>query len=306
MGLDTAVVLIGFNRPAVTRRVTAAIAAARPARLFLVADGPRADRAGESALCEETRAVMQGVDWPCDIQRNFSPTNLGCRRRIASGLDWVFSQVDEAIILEDDCLPAPAFFPFCEQLLERHRRDERVQMVRGVTLLTPEQSGPDSYHFSRFYNIWGWATWARAWRHFDVDMKRWPEVRDTGWLEHYLGSKARAQLMRHFLEETHAGRIDTWDYPWVLSGWLRGALAATPSRNLVTNIGFGEHATHESDAQSALASLPTSELAFPLRHPRKVAVDEAADDLEWSRVYPDAADRRPWEGLRRRLRRLLR
>ena len=115
--LETPVALIVFNRPEPTRRVFAAIAKARPSRLLLIADGPRPDRQRESNQCAEVRNIVSAVDWPCQVQADFADENMGCRRRVISGLDWVFSQVEEAIILEDDCVPDPSFFPFCSELL---------------------------------------------------------------------------------------------------------------------------------------------------------------------------------------------
>lgn len=298
-----AVAFFIFNRPATTLKVFRAIAAARPPKLFVIADGPRADRPGEEALCREARAVIDAVDWPCALRTNYSETNLGCKTRISSGLDWVFSQTDEAIILEDDCLPEPGFFPFCEQLLERYRGDERVHMIRGSNLLQGRRFTDDSYYFSRFYNIWGWATWARAWKHYDIAMREWPRLRDSDWLPQMLPTKAMADMAHYFFEETHArDRFTTWDYQWVFSGWQRNALCAVPSSNLVTNIGFGEGATHTQSADTPLARLATAPLAFPLTHPADVQVLESADRHEWELLNPDAARRQSlWDRVRGRL-----
>lgn len=295
------VALFLFNRPESTRRVFDAIARARPERLLVVADGPRVDRPGEPALCSAARAVVDAIDWPCRLQTNFSAVNLGCKQRIASGLDWVFSQADRAIILEDDCLPAPDFFAFCDELLERYRNDARVHMLRGSNFLG-RRRGTDSYYFSQFYNIWGWASWARAWAHYDVDMRRWPELRDSGWLEQRLVHPAMVRLVRHFFDETHAGRVDTWDYQWLLAGWLLDAVAAVPAMNLISNIGHGAGATHTANQHSHLAALARGRLERPLRHPRRVAASASADELEWNSVYPGRAISVPrWRRLLRRI-----
>lgn len=158
----TAIVFLIFNRPEETARTFAAIKAARPSTLLVVADGPRLDRAGEQELCARTRTVIDGVDWPCEVLRNFADANIGCGRRVSSGLDWAFSQVDEAVILEDDCLPDPSFFPYCDELLERYRTDERIMMVSGNNFQNGASRTWDSYYFSRLPHCWGWATWRRA------------------------------------------------------------------------------------------------------------------------------------------------
>lgn len=303
MTIPTPVVLFIFNRPQLTERVLRSIAAVRPSHLLVVADGPRAGREGESERCRQARAAIDDVDWPCRIETLYSETNLGCKHRIASGLDWVFSKVDEAIVLEDDCLPDPGFFRFCQELLERYRHDERIHIVRGTNFLRGRRVTPSSYYFSRFYNIWGWATWARAWKHYDVGMRQWPALRDSGWLERQLPESAMASLVRHFFDETHAGRLDTWDYQLLLAGWLRDAVAIVPAANLVTNIGHGEGATHTRNQGSHLAGIASEPLSFPLRHPEDVKVSAMADEIEWSAVYPRYRLRTSlWQRFRERLR----
>jgi hypothetical protein len=297
-----------FNRPQLTERVFAAIAAARPPRLLVVADGPRADHPEDPDLVARTRAVIDGVDWPCEVRRCYSDVNLGCRIRVSSGLDWVFSQVDRAIIIEDDCLPDQTFFPFAEALLERYEHDERVHMIAGTNALAPERFSPDSYYFSRCYTVWGWATWARAWSHYDLAMARWPEVRDDHWLEQLLGGETEARIAREIFDATHAGRVPTWDFQWVFSSWLAGGVSITPEVNLVSNLGYGELATNERREDHPLAARPTSPMQFPLRHPADVKVLQNADRAVWRFSYPDrfglgqTPPRRSWWAVSRRVR----
>lgn len=273
------VALCIFNRPDQTARVFEAIRAARPALLFVIADGPRADHPDDERLVAETRAVIDRVDWPCELRTCYSDVNLNCHRRIASGLDWVFGQVPEAIVLEDDCVPDPSFFPYCEELLERYRDDERVYMVSGSN--PTGARGEYSYHFSQCYSIWGWATWARAWKHNDPEMRAWPSLRDSGWLEGLLRDRGAAELARAWFDGAYGGPIRQWDFHWMFSGWRRNALAATPSVNLISNIGFGTGATHHRDAAHPFANVPTRAIEFPLRHPPEVQVLRAADRALW-------------------------
>ncbi len=177
MPLTTPVALVVFNRPDVTRLVVEAVRQAKPPILLVVADGPR--RPDEVARCDEVRAiVLDAVDWECDVRTNFADANLGCRRRVSSGLDWVFDEVPEAIVLEDDCLPVPSFFTYCDALLDRYRDDERVMHIGGMQL-SPTGRCSASYRFSRFTHVWGWATWRRAWQHYDVAMGGWPEFAEA-------------------------------------------------------------------------------------------------------------------------------
>nr|MBA3765731.1 glycosyltransferase family 2 protein [Acidobacteriota bacterium] len=176
--MNVPVALIIFNRADTTARVLAEIAKARPSKLLVIADGPRADHPDDAEKCLAARAAIDRVNWDCEVLTNYSEVNLGCGARPSSGLDWVFENVAEAIILEDDCLPHPTFFPFCAELLERHRDDERVMMISGDNFQFGRKRTQYSYYFSRYTHTWGWATWRRAWRYFDREIKLWPALRE--------------------------------------------------------------------------------------------------------------------------------
>lgn len=284
--MKTPVAFIIFNRPERTARVFAEIAKARPAKLLVVADGPRADREGEAEACRATRAIIDRVDWPCEVLRNFVETNLGCKRRVSSGLDWVFEQVEEAIILEDDCLPDQSFFPFCEELLARFRDDERVSMICGSNFQRGKRRSPYSYFFGLHVTVWGWASWRRVWRHYDVEMKRWPELRDTNWLSDLLQNPVALKYWSEVFDDTYRGLHDTWDWQLFFSWWSEGMLAAIPDRNLVSNIGFGDAATRTRDSLPTMANLPRVAMDFPLKHPPEVSLNREADNCSFKNICP--------------------
>jgi hypothetical protein len=224
------------------------------------------------------------LEWRCEVNICFSESNLGCDRRIATGLEWLFSQVGEAIILEDDCLPDATFFPYCDELLDRYREDQRIAMISGCNVVGPRTG--DSYYFSQNYHIWGWATWARAWRYYDEEMRIWPWLKQTGWVKHHLGDSKGAQIAELFFDAAHSGEMPQWDFYFAFSGWLRDALAVTPNVNLVENIGYGEEATHQRDPSYPFAGVKAAPVTFPLVHPDKVEVCEAADRAVWEAVFP--------------------
>jgi hypothetical protein len=270
------VVLMMFNRPEHTRAVFDRIAAVQPRRFFIIADGPRPDRPDDVRKCLESRAVLDRVDWHCDLHTNFSDINLGCARRISSGLDWVFNQVDRAIILEDDCVPDPSFFPFCAKLLERYEDDRRIRTISGNSFLSGMTRTHWSYHFSNFHGIWGWATWRRSWQKVDLAMRQWPEVRDGGWLVDMVGDRRAARFWASRLDATYEGRITSWAYRYLFSCWLDHCLAVAPNRNLVQNIGFGQEATHTGDGRSYM-EYPAQPMPFPLIHPPFIVCDRVSD-----------------------------
>lgn len=275
--LRTPVAFIIFNRPDTTERVFAEIAKAKPPKLLVVADGPRADRDGEAEKAATTRAIIDRVDWDCEVLTNYSDINLGCKRRVSSGIDWVFEQVEEAIILEDDCLPHPSFFRFCEELLMRYRHDQRISQINGVNFQSGYRINDDSYYFSKNSHIWGWASWRDRWQNdYDVEMKRWPRIRDQGRMADWFYSPAEKTSWTNIFEKVYQGEVDTWDYQWSFAVLLHGRLSILPNVNLISNIGFGPDATHTIVA-GALSNLQVDEMHFPLNHPEGIFASHALD-----------------------------
>ena len=274
--LNTPVAFLIFNRPDTTERVFTEIARAKPPRLLVVADGPRAARAGEAEQCARTRAIVDRVDWDCEVLTNYAETNMGCKARVASGIDWIFSQVEECIILEDDCLPEPSFFRFCEEMLVRYRDNPRVGMVSGGNLQFGRKRGRASYYFSRYTHIWGWACWRRAWRLYDRDIALWPAFRDEGWADTFFRTQGERDYWANSFQAVYDGKLDTWDCSWTFTAFVHGLLQVAPNVNLISNIGFGPQATH-THVVGIHANMPTEPMRFPLSHPSFVLQDPNAD-----------------------------
>jgi len=235
------VLLLVFNRLDTTVKVLEELRKVRPAKVYIAADGPRPNKPGESELVREVRnATVSSIDWDCQIDTLFRDENLGCKFAVSGALSWFFENEESGIILEDDCLPSPDFFRFCDEMLDRYADDEQVMHVSGSSLadLGPQSA---SYFFSRYPMIWGWATWSRAWSRFSLDRP----VPQT--FEHILGdltTQWQRDYWRRVLNHFYAGEIDTWDYAWVSSIWQQGGLTISPTRNLISNIGFGRNSTH--------------------------------------------------------------
>jgi hypothetical protein len=265
--LQTPVALFVFRRPDTTRRVFEAISKVRPAKLLLIADGARTDREGEAEACREVRDIVSQVTWPCEVSTNFAETNLGCQERMISGLNWVFSLVEEAIILEDDCLPDVSFFPFCQEMLEKYRGDSRVAAISGTNLVEKYLSIEDSYFFSRIGGNWGWATWRSEWHRYDRHLEDWPKLkRDQILAEIFTQPKAIAYWTKVFDTIYANNRPSSWDYQWLYTHLKNNALTIVPRANLVANIGFGPGATHTTAVDARLVP-PVGKMDFPLHHP---------------------------------------
>lgn len=295
----TPVALLVFNRPHYTAEMFAAVRAQRPARLFVIADGPRPGYPTDVERCAEVRAIVEQVDWPCEISRNYAEANWGLKRRVSSGLDWVFGQVERAIVLEDDCIAGPDFFGFCDELLERYADDDRVWVITGDNFQNGRRRGRAAYYFSKYNHCWGWASWRRAWTHYQGDLAFWEEWKTSPEWRSMVPSKVERAYWEPIFDRVRRGEIDSWAYPWMGSVWFHGGLTATPNVNLVTNIGFGDDATHTtgSGASFSLAAGPLG----PLTHPRRIRQDRQADKYTFEHAYG-----RPPARLRSRARNLVR
>ena len=284
--MKTPVALIIFNRTDTTEKVFQAIRQAQPSKLLVIADGPRQDRIDEIQECAATRAIIDRVDWECEVITNYSDINLGCRLRISSGINWVFTQVEEAIILEDDCLQDPTFFTFCEEMLVRYKSDTRIMAIAGSNYQFGRMRTTDSYYFSRYPHCWGWATWRRAWQHFDIDMRLWANVRDGNWLRDILNDDAEVKSWQKTFEGAYDRTISTaWSYHWTFACWIQSGLTILPNVNSISNIGFGAGATHTNDPSNKLANMSAQEIFFPLQHPQFIVRDSVADRLTYKNIF---------------------
>ncbi|HEY4355748.1 MAG TPA: hypothetical protein VGN16_08385 [Acidobacteriaceae bacterium] len=300
----TPIVLIIFNRPQHTERVFRRIAEMRPTRLLIIADGPRASRPGEAILCESAREVVRQISWPCEVSTNFSEYNLGCRDRVISGLNWAFSEVEEAVVLEDDIFPDPSFFRFCEEMLDRFRSDARVSMVTGFNIVQDRSPKDTSYFFSHLTHIWGWATWQRSWARYDEQLKDWPKIKASGEMGNLFEDPKQYRFWERIFDQMHAGTgPNTWDYQWVYTNFINNALSIVPKVNLIENIGFGPEATHTKQVAHA-PTVSTTSLQFPLLHPPAIIPLRDLDKLdgERSKFRLPTLVQRVWGKIRRTLR----
>jgi hypothetical protein len=302
MPLETPVAFFIYKRPDLTRDVFTAIAQAQPKVLLIIADGPKNSR--EAERCRATRAVVERVDWNCDVRQSVAMDNLGCRQRLSSGLEWVFSQADEAIILEDDCLPDPSFFRFCEALLDRYRYDDRVMEIAGSNWQLGRSRTEFSYYFSKHSHTWGWATWKRAWQQYDEKLALWPELKDTAQWACMWDDERQKAYWETILDGVYQRDIDTWDYQWQFAMWRNNGLSAVPNVNLVSNIGFGREATHTTRSRHPLAGLARHSLT-DIRHSPSVSCHEEADRFLFEEFLWETSWKRFGRRVKQELRRMI-
>jgi hypothetical protein len=304
---ETPVVFLIFRRPDLTAQVFEAIRQAQPKQLLIVADGPR--NAAEAELCQQTRTVTENIDWDCQVLRNNAEVNLGSRKRVSSGLDWAFEHISEAIILEDDCLPHPSFFGYCHTLLARYRDNPNIYCISGNNFLNGQWRGQeDSYYLSNYPLTWGWATWRRAWQHYDHHLAEWPALRQGEYLAGILDSLLEVHYWQNIFDRLHhQSQPDAWDYAWTLTCWRHRGLTIHPNRNLVLNIGFRDDATHTKNPPK-FVSVDTAALG-ELKHPHFLLRDAFADRYLFDHVFGGielALEQRWYNKLKKRLKGMIR
>ena len=282
--VKTAIAMLIFNRPENTRKVFEQVRKVKPSKLFIIADGPRENKEDDKLKCKQTREIFNTIDWNCEVYKNFSEVNLGCAKRGATGFSWVFDNVEECIFLEDDCLPNITFFRFCDELLEKYRNDTRIMLISGTNQLGKWEKSKYSYHFSKFGGIWGWASWKRAWKYYDFDIKLWNDKNIKNILRQRLNFFqyiSRKSIYDDIYNKD--ATFSSWAYQWGFSRIVQSGLAISPKVNLITNIGAGKDATNTKKA-SAVSNLKSYEIEFPLRHPPYIIVDDEYDKKMYNKI----------------------
>ena len=288
---NTPILFLIFNRPETTAPVFEQIKKLRPKYLYVAADGPRDNKPGEAEECSAARAiVLEGIDWDCEVKTFLRAENAGCRKAVSEAIAWFFEQEEQGIILEDDCLPHQSFFPYCEQLLIRYKHDSTVISIGG-TNLGYDFENDDSYGFSRFMNMWGWATWRRSVQLVDYDMNRWKKMTfkklflfsrlknkqaiDINWINYW----------KNYFDITASGKLNTWDYQWIFAQLYHKKISIFPSHNLVKNIGFTDKATHTAYPDHPIAGLPLQVLELPLKHPVNNLVNAVYEESYLKKIW---------------------
>lgn len=291
--LNTPVLFLIFARPETMGQVFEAIREAKPAKLYIAADGPRENSPGEAERCELSRKIVTNVDWECEVHTLFRDTNLGCGKGPSTAITWFFEHETEGIILEDDCVPSQSFFLYCAELLERYRNDTRIMHIAGTNLEKPRfRDKRYSYGFSNFTYCWGWATWRRAWKFHDFDMRLYNEVNAKNYLEGHYNSIYERDYFQYIFRKLHKGdRQNIWDYQWQFACRINSGIVVVPACNLVVNIGLGRHATNTIHLQGIGHHLKSEELSWPLTHPEFVMVNKRREKRIFTMYFTSRSSR---------------
>ncbi|WP_243394652.1 glycosyl transferase [Leptospira adleri] len=290
--MKSPVLLIAFNRPDFTSIVFETIRQYKPSKFYLAVNAPRADREGEAQKCSEVRKIVEKIDWDCEVHTLFRDEHLQLKISVSSAITWFFENEEMGIILEDDIVPDPSFYIYCEHLLEYYKNDIRVGMISGDNFGFGHRRNRNSYYYSLYSHIWGWASWRRAWKGYDVYMKDYADFFSGHWLEDLFPDQKEFRFWKENFDEVAFKGFETWDFQWVYHNFKNGRLNIMPSVNLVKNIGFGEGAAHTVHP-SPYANMKTEPLSFPLDHPKFFVRDLISD--AYSKKTFIGSERLPWK-----------
>lgn len=280
---NTPVLFLIFNRPNITKTTFEVIKKSQPKRLYIAADGPRTRE--EAVLCNKAREIINHIDWDCELKTLFRTENLGCKKAVSSAITWFFENEEEGIILEDDCLPSESFFGFCSQMLKLYRTDEKIGHISGSNFQLGNIRGDATYYFSNLTHVWGWAGWRRVWKDYDVDMKSFPEFKRENKIEQLNSLLPFKEQWLNNLENTYLGKVNTWDFQYAYLNLLNKRMSVMPNVNMVSNIGFGNDATHtDAVSQNIFSNLNREEITS-IKHPEVIEVNTEADWFTQTREH---------------------
>lgn len=276
MSVSTPVGFFIYNRPDLTEVIFNAIAEAKPKKLFVISDG--AAKPEDEEKVRQCREIIERVDWDCEVIKRYPAKNVGPLHGVPEGVQWVFSQVEDCIFLEDDCLPDPSFFTFCETLLDYYRDDTRVMHINGGNFLFDQVPIPQSYYFSRYmFTGYGWASWRRAWKNYDIEMSSLDEFEQQGLWNSVFDDLDEREYWIHKLREVQSRQLFSYCYPIFYAAWSQSGLAIMPSVNLVSNLGWRSDAVHtNTDDRIHLANIPRRSIER-ITHPKYVVRNRDAD-----------------------------
>jgi hypothetical protein len=281
--IKTKVVLFAYKRSDNLSAIMSVLRELSIREIYLVADGAKND--SELVSVNAVREQLgELIDWPCIVHKNYASSNLGLKERFRTGIDWVFSQEDRAIFLEDDCIPDPTFFRFCDELLEKYQDDKRVFSISGNNFQFRKNNSKYSYYFSRYPHIWGWATWKRSWDTYDSNLGDWGKLRQTNWLKDVTGGFIISKFWKYIFDRLSTGKINTWDYQLTYASFKNHGLNIIPVANLVTNIGYGDESTNIKSKNRTIG-VKAVPMQFPLTHPKEFKADDINDRRIDNLVY---------------------
>ena len=285
------ILLLVWNRPDHVKILLDRLALVRPPVLYVASDGPRTGHPSDSALIQQSRELVNElITWPCEIHHRYQSSNLGCRLHVSAAISWFFDNVEQGIILEDDCIPHPDFFPYATELLKIYALDLRIWSISADNRQSIDncRNYTESYYFSRYHHCWAWATWRRSWDQYSLDNPKFANLTGPSSLLPYLSPIQSLYWFSVWSSVFKYKTVDTWDYQWTFTCFINNGLSIIPRKCLVENIGFSTDATHTKTGRSPLSPVPkysSPSSLIPLIHPPFIQADRNKDHYTFYKTY---------------------
>jgi len=270
------ILFVIFNRPETTAITFEAIKKVKPQKLYIAADGARQEVEEDILKCKRTRDIIQKIDWNCEVKTLFRNENLGVVKGVISAIDWFFANEDHGIILEDDCLPSDSFWLYMQILLNYYKENEEVMHISGSNFIDTQKLNTSIY-FSYFGSCWGWASWRRAWKKYDLNLIE--NVSEKDYLEILKKVSITTKHYNYFknhLNYHRTGNDNIWDWRWTFCIWFYNGIVINPKYNMIKNIGYGTEATTskgKNQARNKIAALETFDIN-KIIFPKKIEINK--------------------------------
>ncbi len=292
--MNIPVLILAFNRPNETRYLLEKLSIIKPSKIYISQDGPRKNIKRDINLCNEVKKILKEVNWNCEVKYKINKNNLGCRISVSSAISWLFENEDVGIILEDDCIPSQSFFKFCQKMLNKYEKNNEIFVISGSNFQKNKFIGDGDYYFSKYAHCWGWATWKRAWYHYDDSMKFWNNFKEKDiWKKIHKNNLERKYWERIF-NNVKNKKIDSWAYVWLASVWNFNGITITPNINLISNIGFNKDATNTLSAGKNSDFTHSKEFKNDIKDPGKIIINTEADEFVFNNHFNGKYNFWPW------------
>jgi hypothetical protein len=270
------ILISAFNRPDTTRKIFEIVKKIKPTKLFISIDGSRDIL--EELKVKEVKEIFNDIDWECEVKKRYHKTNQGLLKCELGAFNWFFDNIEEGIILEDDCIPNESFFKFCEEMLIRYRNDDRIMHISGSNFQRGwKRDNTSSYYASKYSHVWGFATWSKSWKKYNHEMKDYLKLKKEGFFSNLINNRADRNFVLHIMDEAYYNNNSAIDIRWMFTIMKNDGCVILPNENLVRNVGFSEFSTH-TKVEDNYMSLETKELRFPLYHPFEFLTDDQIID----------------------------
>ena len=279
--MDTPILLLFFNRSKNVKQLINRLKITKPKKIFISLDGPRKNNSKDLIEIRKILEIITSINWNCEVTKNINSVNLGCKVSVTNAINWFFSKNEYGIILEDDCIPGNDFFNFCEYNLKKYKNNDKIMQISGNNFLLNDKLCETSYYYSTINDIWGWATWKRAWDHYKIDISDYNYKKDYKMLLNYYKNKSIVKWMKKYFDNSIRKENDIWSTQWTYAMIKADGITIVPKVNLVKNIGFDRSGTTKDNFSFKIYSEIEAKQLKVIKDPKNIKVNYYLDKIRF-------------------------